>query len=1114
MSRLARLWRLLTEAPTAVSEPGRRREIQLLSSLLVVLVALGTLSMLIQVLLDTESWPTYVAEAVALAVLGLAYGLGRTGRFTAAALLTVGVSTTACFTIAIFEPRDATAYALLFVNMFLARLLFNKAGVWTMMAVNLVGVILLLPALGAPLSSRDIVMVSMFLVLVAALLWLGARHRDAVEHDRRAALSASEARLNEAQRISQLGSWELDLANNRLTWSDEIFRMFGIDRSRFDSSYEAFLAAVHPEDRETVRRAYAESVRNHVPYEITHRLLLPGGDVKYVHERCETVYAGDGTPLRSLGTVQDITARVEAERALRESENDYRALIENANVGILVNHRGRHVFANSRLLAMLGYSADELRQTGIQELVHPDEYQKVMERFRDRHAGRPAPNVYETVFVTRDGQPVPVELTATLTHWEGEPAGLVFLQDIRERKAAEAALRESEARFRTLSEVSFEGIFIHDQGRIVDCNPTFAAMLGYTPDEIRRLNAFDLVTREYHDVIREAMQEGYNTSLEVQAVHKDGSTFPVEVFGKPLVYQGRAMRVASVRDLSTRRRSEAQMRKLSGAVEQAADAIMITDRAGTIEYVNPAFERTTGYSRAEAIGRTPRLVKSGRQGAGFYEGLWRTILAGEVFSDVFINRRKDGALYYEEKTITPLKDREGRVTHFISTGKDVTERMQTQERLQYMAQHDALTELPNRLLLLDRLKQSLARARWHQRLVAILFIDLDRFKTINDTLGHEAGDRLLQLLAERFNRAVREGDTVARFGGDEFVILLDDVATEQDVGMVAQKVLDALAAPFNIENQGLYITASIGVSLFPGDGEDSGALLKNADVAMYRAKELGKNTYQFYSADMSARAFERLSLETSLRHALERNEFLLYYQPQLDVDSGEIVGVEALLRWRHPDFGLVLPGEFIALLEETGLILPAGEWILQTACAQLRAWHAAGRRKLRLAVNLSPRQVQAPGLVAMVERALNGMRADAGRLELEITEGLLVQHAPATMETFEALRALGVRLAVDDFGTGYSSLSYLRRFPIDTLKIDRSFVHDIPHDPDDSAITTTIIAMAQGLRLEVVAEGVENAAQRDFLRSRGCRLMQGYLFSRPLPADKITKLLKSNDPKS
>jgi EAL domain-containing protein (putative c-di-GMP-specific phosphodiesterase class I) len=283
---------------------------------------------------------------------------------------------------------------------------------------------------------------------------------------------------------------------------------------------------------------------------------------------------------------------------------------------------------------------------------------------------------------------------------------------------------------------------------------------------------------------------------------------------------------------------------------------------------------------------------------------------------------------------------------------------------------------------------------------------------------------------------------------------------------------------------------------------------------MYRAKELGKNTYQFYSADMSARAFERLSLETSLRRALERQEFVLHYQPQVDVDSGEIIGVEALIRWQHPDFGLVAPADFIPLLEETGLIVPTGEWLLGEACRQLMAWHAVGRRNLRLAVNLSPRQVQATGFLAMVERALDGLRGDPGWLELEITEGLLVQHAPDTIEKFEALRALGVRLAVDDFGTGYSSLSYLRRFPIDTLKIDRSFVHDVPHDPDDSAITTAIIAMAQSLRLEAIAEGVENAAQRDFLRSRGCRLMQGFLFSKPLPADEVTKLLEAGRPPS
>jgi diguanylate cyclase (GGDEF)-like protein len=481
-----------------------------------------------------------------------------------------------------------------------------------------------------------------------------------------------------------------------------------------------------------------------------------------------------------------------------------------------------------------------------------------------------------------------------------------------------------------------------------------------------------------------------------------------------------------------------------------------------------------------------------------------------VFSEVFINRHKNGNLYYEEKTITPLKDDDGRVTHFVATGKDVTERMQTQERLQYMAQHDALTELPNRVLLLDRLKQALARARWHERIVALLFIDLDRFKTINDTLGHETGDLLLQQLATRFSSSVRSGDTVARFGGDEFVILLDDVANENDIRSIALKVLSALVPAFQIDDQNLYITASIGISLYPNDGEDSTTLLKHADIAMYRAKELGKNTYQFYSADMSARAFERLTLESSLRHALERNELRLHYQPVFDVESGGIISVEALLRWQHPDFGLVLPNDFIPLLEETGLIVQAGEWVLDTACAQLRAWHQAGWPQLRLAVNLSPRQFQAEGhLTNTLERNLKALCCNPHLLELEITEGLLLQHAASTLAILDRMQTMGLRLAIDDFGTGYSSLGYLRRFPIDSLKIDRSFVHDIPEDEDDSAITTAIIVLAQSLKLDVIAEGVETEAQRDFLRARGCHMMQGLLFSRPLPAEEITTLLEA-----
>ncbi|MHB8743444.1 MAG: GGDEF/EAL domain-containing response regulator [Sulfuricaulis sp.] len=562
-------------------------------------------------------------------------------------------------------------------------------------------------------------------------------------------------------------------------------------------------------------------------------------------------------------------------------------------------------------------------------------------------------------------------------------------------------------------------------------------------------------------------------------------------------------------EIAERKQAETEIRKLSSAVERAADSIFITDAKGVIEYVNPAFETITGYRREEAVGKTPRIVKSGKHDPAFYQKLWGTLLRGDVYRDVFINRKKNGQLYYEEVTITPLTGERSEITNYISAGKDITERMQSQERLHYLAHHDALTDMPNRVLFAERLKQALSRSQWHKRVLAVLFLDLDRFKIVNDTLGHEVGDRLLQAMAARLHSCVRDGDTVARFGGDEFAVFLDDVASPDDVAPIAQKFLEALARPLTVDDHEFFITASIGIGLYPNDGTDPQTLMKNADTAMYRAKQQGGNTYQFYQAEMNAHALKRLDMETHLRRALERQEFVLHYQPQIDLMSGGVIGFEALIRWQRPGSGLVPPMEFIPLLEETGLIVPVGEWVLRAACAQYHAWRAAGLPPSRVAVNVSSRQFNGGGLIETAGRVIQDTRLEPGVLELEITESVIMKNPQAVVETLRTLSSMGVRLAIDDFGTGYSSLSYLKRFPIDILKIDQTFVRDIITDPNDAAIVTAIITMAHSLDIHVVAEGVETPEQLEFLRARGCDFMQGYYFSPPRPADEIEHLLKS-----
>jgi diguanylate cyclase (GGDEF)-like protein len=439
---------------------------------------------------------------------------------------------------------------------------------------------------------------------------------------------------------------------------------------------------------------------------------------------------------------------------------------------------------------------------------------------------------------------------------------------------------------------------------------------------------------------------------------------------------------------------------------------------------------------------------------------------------------------------------------------DIEERKQVERSIRHMAHHDSLTGLPNRALFRDRLIHAMAQADRYQQKLGVMFLDLDRFKAINDTLGHNVGDQLLRIAGERLRTCVRDCDTVSRLGGDEFTVIVEDIADARTASIVAQKIIDTFMQPFNLHGHEVFVTTSIGITIYPDDDEHADNLLRNADAAMYRAKECGRNNFQFYVADMNVRARERLMLENSLRRALVRDEFMVYYQPRVDLQSGRVIGAEALLRWRHPELGMVPPSEFIPILEETGMIIPVGEWVLREACRQNRSWQAKGLPPIRVAVNLSARQFVQKDLASTVEDALEEAGLSPAYLELEITEELLLEHNHANTVTLNRLRDLGVHISIDDFGTGYSSLSYLKRLPINTLKIDRSFVRDITRDSDGAAIASAIIAMACSLRLNVLAEGVETDEQLSFLRAQGCNEIQGYSFSHPLPPEEFEKLLR------
>ncbi|MDD3481319.1 bifunctional diguanylate cyclase/phosphodiesterase [Azovibrio restrictus] len=556
--------------------------------------------------------------------------------------------------------------------------------------------------------------------------------------------------------------------------------------------------------------------------------------------------------------------------------------------------------------------------------------------------------------------------------------------------------------------------------------------------------------------------------------------------------------------------SDERRQRLAAAVFSATqEGIVITDLEGRVEAVNPAFCTITGYEEAELLGENMRILKSDRQEPAFYQAMWQTLMLTGQWQGEIWNRRKDGEIYPEWLTISTVRDGEDAPINYVGVFLDISQIKTSEQRLQHLAQHDPLTGLPNRQLFLSRLEHALERSVRQQCSGAVLILDLDQFKHVNDSLGHPAGDELLQVVASRLRRSLRDQDTLARLGGDEFLILLEDQRDAEGVAIVAEKLLQSLAQPFHISSGNeVYMGASIGICLYPQDGDHAATLIQHADSALYQAKALGRSTSCFYNEDQTRRADARLSLEAALRRGLENGEFRLYYQPQVDLLNGQLVGVEALVRWQRSDGVLVCPDDFIPLAEETGLILPLGDWVLEEACRQTQSWLTAGYGLERVAVNLSPLQFRQANLVQRIEAALARTGLAPTRLELEITESMLMDGGPADSDVARKLHALerqGIRLAIDDFGTGYSSLAYLKRFPLHVLKVDRSFVRDILADPVSPKIVTAILDLGRNLELEIMAEGVENRAQRDFLLAHGCRTCQGFLYSRPIPAGELER---------
>lgn len=928
------------------------------------------------------------------------------------------------------------------------------------------------------------------------------------------ALKHSEQRLKVAGKVAYDLIYEWDVDTDTLTWFGDIDGLLGFDKGSISYSIENWLELIHPEDQpqlaEAVERHRNSTGRISYEYRIRHR----DGNYRYWNDQALPLLGEDGKPYRWVGVCTDQTVRKEAEQAKAEANRRFRQYFDQSLIGAaVINRELQWIEVNDELCKILGYSKDQLLEVDWMQLHHPNEHHHERSQFLQLLNGEQDGFHSEKRFIHADGSMIHSSQALTcLRDSRGEiEQFIVFVQDISARVTAEAALKESEFLFRSQFQMADLALSISNaEGLFLQVNDYFCNLLGYTRDELLSISADKLLHEE--DLGQEAslfqrMVDGDidNYSLSKRYLTKSGELRYLMTTTACFRDKGAVKLVlGSGLDITQQKLQEEQLKLSASVFSHAQEGIMITDADANILDVNQSFCHITGYNRIEVIGSTPSLLKSDRHPAEYYKKLWMDLYQTGQWSGEFWNRTKSGELIATHSSISAIRDEDGNIRNFVGMFSDITQQKSQQQQLEHIAHYDALTGLPNRILLADRLQVAMAHSQRNQQRLAVGFLDLDGFKAINDSFGHDAGDHLLTVVSERLKHQLRNEDTIARLGGDEFAIVLQGFDSPQNCTAILDRLLIAAAQPVLLAGNEMKVSASLGVAFYPQLLDvDADQLIRQADQAMYQAKLTGKNRYCLFDIEQDADQVRHHESLLQIERALDQDQFVLRYQPKVNMRSGKLIGCEALVRWQHPEQGLLPPSQFLPEIENHPLAVKLGEWVIAQALQQMARWDQSGL-KLNVSVNISAYHLQQQDFVdRLIEMLANYPQLARDRLELEVLETSALDDVGHATSVIQACRKIGVRFALDDFGTGYSSLTYLKQLPADQLKIDQSFVRDMLEDPDDLAILEGVLGLAAAFRRETIAEGVETFEHGRLLLQLGCEQGQGFAIAKPMPAEQI-----------